>query len=71
MHKYSITEHGGTRVFPSTQALTEHLDAIYLSTYTYKKHRARVEVVCNGSVVGVIKKHRSSKYGEEKRNSCT
>lgn len=59
--KYSITEHGGTKVFPNTKALTEHLDAKYLRTYILKKHKTRIEVICNGSLVGVIKKYRSSK----------
>ena len=57
MKKYSLKEHGGTTLFSSTESITEHLDARYLRTYTYKKHRTRIEVICNGSLVGVIKKH--------------
>ena len=64
MSKYSLTEQGGAKFFPSTVALQDYIESRYCRTYSFRKNGSGIEVVSNGLVVGVIKKHGKEKISQ-------
>lgn len=54
--QFVCVEHDGTRKFESTTAIRLYLDSKYADSYQFKKDGKYLKIICNSSVIGVIKK---------------